>query len=103
MYLGGAPGYKTRMVSVGVSERALCPWLGGSIVGESFVSSVLHYLSWLFLLVTFLLEFISMLTELFCLCFVVRPAASLGSFHELWVSRQEYEEFGTSIIDRKCP
>jgi actin-related protein len=61
MYLGGAPGYKTRMVSVGVSERALCPWLGGSIV------------------------------------------ASLGSFHELWVSRQEYEEFGTSIIDRKCP
>ena len=34
MYLGGAPGYKTRMVSVGVSERALCPWLGGSIVGE---------------------------------------------------------------------
>jgi len=34
MYLGGAPGYKTRMVSVGVSERALCPWLGGSIVGK---------------------------------------------------------------------
>lgn len=35
MYLGGAPGYsKTRMVSVGASERALCPWLGGSIVGK---------------------------------------------------------------------
>jgi actin-related protein len=61
MYQGGAAGYKTRMVSVGVSERALCPWLGGSIV------------------------------------------ASLGSFHEVWVTRQEYNECGTSIIDRKCP
>ena len=29
--------------------------------------------------------------------------ASLGSFHELWVSRQDYEEFGPSIVDRKCP
>lgn len=29
--------------------------------------------------------------------------ASLGSFHQLFVSRAEYEEFGTSIIDRKCP
>lgn len=37
MYLGGAPGYKTRMVSVGVSERALCPWLGGSIVGKCII------------------------------------------------------------------
>ena len=61
IYQGGAAGYKTRMMSVGVSERALCPWLGGSIV------------------------------------------ASLGSFHELWVTRQEYLESGTSIIDRKCP
>jgi actin-related protein len=61
MYQGGAAGYKTRMVSVGVSERALCPWLGGSIV------------------------------------------ASLGSFHEVWITRQEYQEFGPSIVDRKCP
>ena len=61
MYQGGAAGYKTRMVSVGVSERALCPWLGGSIV------------------------------------------ASLGSFHEVWVTLQEYNECGTSVIDRKCP
>jgi actin-related protein len=28
---------------------------------------------------------------------------SLGSFHEMWVSRAEYEEFGASIVDRKCP
>lgn len=29
--------------------------------------------------------------------------ASLGSLHELWVSRKEYEEFGPAIFDRKCP
>jgi len=29
--------------------------------------------------------------------------ASLGSFHDIWVSRKEYEEFGSSIIGRKCP
>jgi actin-related protein len=28
---------------------------------------------------------------------------SLGSFHEVWVSRAEYEEFGPAIVDRKCP
>lgn len=29
--------------------------------------------------------------------------ASMGSFHELWISKQEYLECGKSIIDRKCP
>ena len=29
--------------------------------------------------------------------------ASLGSFHDMWISRQEYEEYGPSIVDRKCP
>jgi actin-related protein len=29
--------------------------------------------------------------------------ASLGTFHEMWLSRQEYDEYGPSIIDRKCP
>lgn len=28
--------------------------------------------------------------------------ASLGTFHQLWVSRSEYEEFGASIVHRKC-
>ncbi|KAI9255904.1 actin family [Helicostylum pulchrum] len=28
--------------------------------------------------------------------------ASLGTFHQLWISRKEYEEFGASIIHRKC-
>ncbi len=56
-----APGWRVRMTATGTSERALCPWLGGSIL------------------------------------------ASLGSFHEVWVSRQEYEEFGAAIVDRKCP
>lgn len=30
-------------------------------------------------------------------------AASLGSLHDLWVSRREYEEFGATVLDRKCP
>lgn len=29
--------------------------------------------------------------------------ASLGSFHEMWMARSEYDEFGASLVDRKCP
>jgi len=29
--------------------------------------------------------------------------ASMGSFHEMWITKQEYAEYGPSIIDRKCP
>lgn len=28
---------------------------------------------------------------------------SLGSFHEMWITRAEYEEWGSSIVNRKCP
>lgn len=29
--------------------------------------------------------------------------ASLGSFHETWMARSEYDEYGSNLIDRKCP
>ncbi len=29
--------------------------------------------------------------------------ASLGSFHEMWISKAEFQEHGTSIVHRKCP
>lgn len=44
-----------------VFERAICPWLGGSIMG------------------------------------------SLGSFHEMWISKKEYDEYGPNIVGSKCP
>ena len=28
---------------------------------------------------------------------------SLGSFHQLWISKQEFEETGKSIVEKKCP
>jgi actin-related protein len=28
---------------------------------------------------------------------------SLGSFHEVWINKAEYEEYGSHIVDRKCP
>lgn len=28
--------------------------------------------------------------------------ASLGSFHQLWVSRKEYEEHGAGIVEKRC-
>ncbi|RCH77558.1 NuA4 histone acetyltransferase subunit, partial [Rhizopus stolonifer] len=28
--------------------------------------------------------------------------ASLGTFHQLWISKKEYEEVGASIVERKC-
>jgi actin-related protein len=44
-----------------VVDRAICPWLGGSIMG------------------------------------------SLGSFHDIWISKKDYDEYGPSIVDNKCP
>ena len=29
--------------------------------------------------------------------------ASLGSFHDMWVTGKEYAEYGPDIIDKKCP
>jgi actin-related protein len=28
--------------------------------------------------------------------------ASLGSFQQMWVSKQEYEEQGASILEKRC-
>mmetsp|Transcript_11786 Transcript_11786/g.16200 ORF Transcript_11786/g.16200 Transcript_11786/m.16200 type:complete len:420 (+) Transcript_11786:1126-2385(+) len=28
---------------------------------------------------------------------------SLGAFHDLWLARAEYDEWGPAIVDRKCP
>lgn len=29
--------------------------------------------------------------------------ASLGTFHQLWMSKQEYDEHGAALVHRKCP
>ena len=29
--------------------------------------------------------------------------ASLGSFQQMWMSKAEYEEHGSSLVHRKCP
>lgn len=29
--------------------------------------------------------------------------ASLGTFHQLWISKQEYDEYGKGIVEKKCP
>ncbi|XP_033120851.1 actin-like protein 6A [Anneissia japonica] len=29
--------------------------------------------------------------------------ASLGTFQQMWISKQEYEETGKTCVDRKCP
>eukprot|EP00549_Striatella_unipunctata_P009573 CAMPEP_0118720154 /NCGR_PEP_ID=MMETSP0800-20121206/29941_1 /TAXON_ID=210618 ORGANISM="Striatella unipunctata, Strain CCMP2910" /NCGR_SAMPLE_ID=MMETSP0800 /ASSEMBLY_ACC=CAM_ASM_000638 /LENGTH=254 /DNA_ID=CAMNT_0006627739 /DNA_START=23 /DNA_END=788 /DNA_ORIENTATION=+ len=29
--------------------------------------------------------------------------ASLGTFHDMWISRTEYDEWGPAIVNRKCP
>lgn len=28
---------------------------------------------------------------------------SLGTFHDMWITKAEYEEYGSSIVNRKCP
>ena len=55
------PGWKVRVMSPGMQERAIASWLGGSIL------------------------------------------ASMGTFHDMWISKAEYEEWGCSIVNRKCP
>lgn len=29
--------------------------------------------------------------------------ASMGTFQQMWISKQEYEEAGKSVVERKCP
>jgi actin-related protein len=55
------PGWRVKMLSPGMQERAICSWLGGSILG------------------------------------------SLGTFHDMWITKAEYEEWGSAIVNRKCP
>jgi actin-related protein len=55
------PGWRVKVLSPGLQERAVASWLGGSILG------------------------------------------SLGTFHEMWITKAEYEEWGTAIVNRKCP
>lgn len=28
--------------------------------------------------------------------------ASLGTFHQMWISRKEYEEFGAGVVEKRC-
>ena len=55
------PGWRIKMSAPDLPERAILPWLGGSILG------------------------------------------SLGTFHDMWISRKDYEEWGPAIVNRKCP
>lgn len=55
------PGWKVRVLSPGMQERAIASWLGGSILG------------------------------------------SLGTFHDMWITKADYEEWGSAIVNRKCP
>jgi actin-related protein len=55
------PGWRVKILSPGLQERAIASWLGGSILG------------------------------------------SLGTFHEMWITKAEYEEWGSAIVNRKCP
>mmetsp|Transcript_21471 Transcript_21471/g.33710 ORF Transcript_21471/g.33710 Transcript_21471/m.33710 type:complete len:703 (+) Transcript_21471:78-2186(+) len=54
-------GWRVKVTSPNISERAICSWLGGSILG------------------------------------------SLGTFQDMWISKQDYEEYGAAIVNRKCP
>jgi hypothetical protein len=54
-------GVRPRLTCAAPEERAVGPWLGGSILG------------------------------------------SLGTFPDLWFSKQEYEEHGAKMLHRKCP
>jgi actin-related protein len=55
------PGWRVKVLSPALNERAVLPWIGGSILG------------------------------------------SLGTFHEMWVTKSEYDEWGSAIVNRKCP
>jgi len=55
------PGWRVKVLSPGIQERAVCSWVGGSILG------------------------------------------SLGSFHDMYMTKKEYEEHGPALVNRKCP
>jgi actin-related protein len=55
------PGWRVKVLTPALNERAVLPWIGGSILG------------------------------------------SLGTFHDMWITKAEYEEWGSAIVNRKCP
>lgn len=55
------PGWRVKVLSPSMTERSICSWLGGSILG------------------------------------------SLGTFHDMWITKKEYDEWGSAIVNRKCP
>jgi actin-related protein len=55
------PGWRVKVLSPNMQERAILSWLGGSILG------------------------------------------SLGTFHDMWITKSEYDEWGSAIVNRKCP
>jgi actin-related protein len=55
------PGWRVKVLSPGLPERAIGSWLGGSIL------------------------------------------ASMGTFHPMWITKAEYDDWGTAIVNRKCP
>jgi hypothetical protein len=55
------PGWRVKVLTPGLSDRAIGSWLGGSIL------------------------------------------ASMGTFHQMWITKAEYEDWGTAIVNRKCP
>jgi actin-related protein len=55
------PGWRVKVLTPAMNERAVLSWIGGSILG------------------------------------------SLGTFNEMWITKAEYEEWGSAIVNRKCP
>jgi actin-like protein 6B len=75
--------YKTKILAMPTaSERKFSSWIGGSILGS-------------LVCVVFFLDLLLFFRQGFLLCFK-------GTFHQMWISKQEYEESGRVIIDKKC-
>ena len=68
----------------GATERRYAAWIGGSILA-SLVS------------VNYFFSHDAILTPLFIVY------SQQGTFQQMWISKQEFEEGGKSQVDRKCP
>ena len=62
------------------AERRYGAWIGGSILASLVISILIFVLNY------------SHVYNVF-----------QGTFQQMWISKQEYEEGGKSQVDRKCP
>lgn len=87
-------------------ERRFSAWIGGSILASlvRFSIRLLKFESYFMCLHFTLFNGVIRTADAFVfLTAFFLNAVLQGTFQQMWISKQEYEEGGKQCVDRKCP